>query len=415
MLIAVLGVALVIAPAPGIFAQDVPRSVTVVHEDSLTKLNNIFHQKTLHRLMLQRILNSLSTMDSTFLIHCPVWVIRDEDLKERTYKAFRNRHKTPPRESNVVILTDPGRTDILEISMGPATMSRREIKLTLNDSLFKDILTMPNILKLSEFTTRKIKPTKPFDSMPLDVALEMSLFGATLRFSNGWGVQVKVGNDELGLPFWLAGKADMLVIIHELKFGFSLPISFGLDETEIIGPVALRPRRLNGAPGVVAEYEQQVDSNVIGARFSIGELTKWNSLGDLTDPNEVYYLHTSGQLSIARKLRYKGNEHVFTFKGGLGVHQIGDGFAGPDGVITTTERTTFFSPLAGVEYVHNGVETYGVSVNYYNSMLVSDAWLELVKNFIFIEVKYGTPVSRGPKPWEQSYFVMVSPRIYFAF
>jgi hypothetical protein len=314
-----------------------------------------------------------------------------------------------------VVLTDPGRTDILEISMGPATLSRRDIKLTLSDSLTKDILLMPNVLKLSEMRHLNIKPTMPFDAQPSDVALEMSLFGASLRFANGWGTQVKVGSDEQGFPFWLAGKADFLLMIQEVRFGFSLPISSGLHETEIIGPVALRPRKLNGAPGIVLEYDQPVDSNIVGGRFSIGELTDWNAISDLTDSSNIPYLHTSAQISVARKVRFGGNEHVFSFKGGLGLQQIGHGVAEKDGTVYTTGRSTFVSPLVAVEYVHNGIETYGITLQYYNAGVVSDAWLELVKNIFYIEVKYASPVFRGPRPWEQPYFIMVSPRIRFAF
>lgn len=399
-----------------LFAQEASRpAVATAHEDSVNKMNVIFHTKIIQRLMLQRVLNSLNSLDSTFLSHCPVWVIRDEDIKERMYKAFRNRHANPPRESNVVVLTDPGRTDILEISMGPATLSRRDIKLTLSDSLMKDVLLMPNVLKLSERRNTNVKLTKPFDTQPSDVSLEMSLFGASLRFGNGWGTQVKVGNDELGYPFWLSGKADFMVMIQEVRFGFSLPITSGLEEKEIIGPVALRPRKLNGAPGIVLEYDQPVDSNVVGGRFSIGELTDWNALSDLTDSADIPYIHTSAQVSVARKLRFNGNEHVLSLKGGLGLHQIGHGVAEKDGSIATTGRSTFVSPLAAIEYVHNGLETYGISVQYYNSIIVSNAWLELVKDIFYIELKYASPVFRGPRPWEQSYFIMVSPRVRFAF
>jgi hypothetical protein len=41
--------------------------------------------------------------------------------------------------------------------------------------------------------------------------------------------------------------------------------------------------------------------------------------------------------------------------------------------------------------------------------------VEIVKNFLFVDLKYYTPVGRDPHPWEQKYFFMISPRIQITY
>lgn len=53
---------------------------------------------------------------------------------------------------------------------------------------------------------------------------------------------------------------------------------------------------------------------------------------------------------------------------------------------------------------------FGASLQLYSSILHLKGWVELIKNFMFIDLQYYTPFVRDPKPWEQSYFFMVSPR-----
>jgi len=299
--------------------------------------------------------------------------------------------------------------------MGEVLLNTQQTRFTLSDTLRQAILTTPNAFKLSEGIIEQFERTIPFEEAPKRVTLDMSLFGNSLRFSNGWGLQVTIGKDEIGYPFWSTGQSDMMLIIHHLKIGVSVPFGFGLSSIDALGPVSARPRKLDGAPGMVSQFNYSLNDFDMEARFSIGELTSVHAVGDLVDPMNVYYLNSIGQLSVSRKAASGNGAHVLTLTGGLGYHKIGNGFADPAGTVSTLDKVTFFSPIIKTAYVFNGVETFGVSVQYYNNIISTDVWLEVFKNFLYIEGKYSVPIIRTPKPWEQSYVFMISPRVRFAF
>jgi hypothetical protein len=384
-------------------------------EDSLRKLYVTFKKKNNVRRMLQRILTSLYTLDSTYLAHCPVWIIRDEDIKHRVYKMFRNNHLNPPRQSNVVVVTDPSKTEILLMWMGEVLLNTQQTRFTLSDTLKNAILTTPNSFKLSEGAVERFERTIPFDEPPKRVTLDMSFYESSLRFASGWGMQVNVGKDEIGYPFWSTGQSDMMVIFHQIKLGVSVPFGFGLRGIDALGPVSVRPRKLDGAPGIVMQFNHIFSDVNVEGRFSLGELTSVHALGDLVDPSNVYYINSLGQISLSHEIAFGNGAHVMTFTGGLGYHKIGYGLSDTVGNIKTYDRVAFFSPILKTAYVFNGNETFGISVQYYSNIVMADVWLELLKNFLYLEGKYSVPIIRAPHPWEQSYFFMISPRVRFAF
>ena len=46
-----------------------------------------------------------------------------------------------------------------------------------------------------------------------------------------------------------------------------------------------------------------------------------------------------------------------------------------------------------MDYIRHGNQMYGLSVQYYSSVVLVSAWTELVKNMVYFEVKYSTSVS----------------------
>ncbi len=205
-----------------------------------------------------------------------------------------------------------------------------------------------------------------------------------------------------------------MAIFDQLKVGVMFPVKFGRSAPDILEPLALRPRRLNGASGVTFEFQHELNSDLITARLSVGELTKFHS-GTLTDDRRPYYLHTIAQLLYSHQTELGGGEHLFTLTGGVGFHQIALGEVQQNKTIVAIQKTNFVSPWGRFEYVRRGVETYGVGVQYYSSVLLVTGWIEMIRNFVYLDVRYSSPILRKPKPWEQSYFVMVSPRFRVAF
>jgi len=122
-------------------------------------------------------------------------------------------------------------------------------------------------------------------------------------------------------------------------------------------------------------------------------------------------------LIYSRQFFLGGSTFPFVLSGGIGYHQVGESVPEAPGssALTTVEKHDFVSPLLRAEYTHNGRFRYGLAVQYYSSIFYMKAWIELIRDFMNIELQYYTPLLRDAKPWEQPYFFMISPRISVAY
>ena len=76
----------------------------------------------------------------------------------------------------------------------------------------------------------------PAGSDPLATRVDFSAYGPSFRVGPVWGGEVRMGNDELGLPFWESGKTSFLAMYKQVKVGFELPTSIGRNNSEFIFP-----------------------------------------------------------------------------------------------------------------------------------------------------------------------------------
>jgi len=83
--------------------------------------------------------------------------------------------------------------------------------------------------------------------------------------------------------------------------------------------------------------------------------------------------------------------------------------------VNVVDKAEFTSPILRVDYARLGDRLYGGSVQYYSSILYLSGWVEVIRNFLYVDVKYYTPVFRDPEAWEQKYFFMISPRIQITY
>lgn len=390
------------------FAQQAEITGQASSADSISALRTILEEKRNDRARLERMLNALNTVDSVYRIRYPAWVVLDEDLRQRIYKAFRGRFASVPRDTAVIVIANPADNEILQILIGSVVMGPRETATILSDSLRKDILAANYALHEVDLAPPKQRKRILFGAKPLVVSIDASVFGGSLLFGNGWGLELKMGHDEIGYPFWSSGEIRLMAVFDRLKFGVMVPLKIGQKEPVILEPLAIRPRKLNGSTGISAQFDQPVGSDFIGARFTVGELNKFAS-GQLTNDTLPYYLHTVGQLFYSHEMAL-GEEHLLTVSAGAGYHQIALGEVHPDRRIVAIEKFNFFSPIIRMEYVHRGNQMYGVSAQYYNSLVWLSGWIELVRNFLYVDLRYASPVVRSPQQWEQHYFYMVSPR-----
>ena len=374
----------------------------------------LLQKKRGERASLQRILNAMNVVDSIYIVHYPTWVIRDEDIRQRTYKMFRNRLKFPSRDSDLVVVTTPERDDIVRMTMGSVSMGREEVRMYMGDNLRITILEKDYLrTELEPEIGRRHK--RVVEDQASNILFEGSLFGARLLFPSGWGAMVKIGNDDLGFPFWSSGSMEMFLTLDRLAIGATLPINSGLTGADVIGPISVQSRKLNGAPGFALQYSQPIGAGVFNIHFQSSNLNGTDSSSRFTDPSHFYYVRSMIQGYFQQRVAVVNNEHFFTVGLGMGYHQIGLGAVDSNYTLSTTDKLNYISPLLRIQYERNGSKTYGVGIQVYASNMTVNAWLEFIKDFIYADIKYSTPVIRGAKPWENPYFVMFSPRIKLAF
>jgi hypothetical protein len=384
--------------------------------DSVSVLRKQLDEKRIDHARMKRILASLNAVDSAYKVQYPTWIVLDEDIRERILRAFRPRYPTLAPQSDIVVVVNPGAKEILEITVGTTVMGRRETYLNLSDSLHREILG-------GSYPKRTIdpRPLRPRPAMlpqpsPRFASLSASAFGASLLFSGGRGVELKLGHEEIGYFFWSTGDLRIMAVLNEFKFGLMVPFTYGRDEADVPSPLAIRNRLMAGARGISGEWEQFYGDQSFGANFSVGEVNKAGLQGILPNLDSTYYLHTVAQLRYGRSFSLGSPEHKLLLTGGIGYHQIALGVSTPaHDRITAVEKEDFVSPILRAEYIHDGPYRYSISVQYYSAIFYAKAWMELLPDFLFLEMQYYTPFLRDPQPWEHPYFFMISPRIQIAY
>lgn len=382
-----------------------------IQVDTLALLRDSLLVKREDQARLERMLEALNTVDTVYKAHCPTWMILDEDLKQRLFRIFRLRFSGAAHDTDIVVTANPQETQILELQAGQLRMGRRDIRIALGDSLSGEILH--GFYPRREINTYLPPPRNPllFGYAPRFAALSISAFEGTLLFSDGRGIDVKLGHEEIGYHFWSTGSLQIMAVLEQLRVGIIAPFTFGNIKPGLLQPLTIRPRLLSGEKGIVLHYDSPKPSEQLSAHFTIGEIRGVTNPSLLVGDGSIYSVHTVAQVTYARQDFLSHDKHMFTFKGGVGYHQIAHGLITPDGLVGTTEKEDFVSPILSADYVHQGERLYGMGIQYYSSIIFAKCWFELVKDFIFVDVKYYAPIVRNAKPWEQSYFFMVSPRL----
>ena len=79
---------------------------------------------------------------------------------------------------------------------------------------------------------RPIRPRRPQlgPEKPLFASLSASAFGALLLFSDGRGIELKVGHEEVGYHFWSTGDMRVMAVLDQFKIGIMAPFTYGREE-----------------------------------------------------------------------------------------------------------------------------------------------------------------------------------------
>jgi hypothetical protein len=374
------------------------------------------------------------------------WIIENPELRDSLFYAFVAADSSVQSEAGaeVEVLATEG-NDVIEVRVGTAVFKGMTLKDALTKSsdsrLYERLVQSYKYSKHVELrdVAFKLPTTIEDDFTPYDKLLEeftpvwihlnpsperakvdLSLYGLIFRIGPSWGGEVRIGSDEINLPFWTSGKTLYLVTYKQIKFGFELPFRGGLHATETFPPFAIRSRKLNGTRGAVGEF----DFGPVGGMFSFTRLTDADAR-DVTNRNDFSYVTSilQGYYSFGISLT---PVNLLRVKVGLGYHRVGTAHivrtpldsAGTqfEESIVRDRPANFPSPYIKIEYVNRDLpRRFGGSLQYYDFGVLVTGWLEIVPRYFGLEMKYAWPLLRDPKKWENSSFVIISPRLRLSF
>lgn len=377
--------------------------------DSAAALEELLEKKKADAARMHRMLEAVNEVDSLYKLRYPTWIVLEEDMKERIRRTFRVRKIDYPPDGEVQVVANPDTREIIEISIGSARMGRNDASTFMSDSLQDAILDGRYVKKTVDPRPEERRVGQIYGAQPKFASVYASAFGAGLLFSNSWGVEAKMGFEEVGYHFWSTGSLRALAVFDQFKIGVLFPIANGGEE-QSVQPLDIRPRKMTGSIGFGSEFVVPLENATINAVLSIGDLARVTNERFLIDTTDVYFMHTVGQISYSRRFDLSPG-HVLTATAGLGYHQVAHGVIQADASVLTTDKEDFISPVFRLEYLNRVSNMFGASAQLYSSIMHLKGWVELIQNLLYLDLQYYSPIIRDAKPWEQSYFFMLSPRI----
>jgi len=447
----------------------------------------------------REILDSLTTIDPEIRKYFPRWKICETDLQIQLYMAFRavGYDEKKLSKSKIEILSAP-RTDpyvsydILLITCGEATMNSTEIAANLGKKL-TDILSGEDFyatktppqseLRSRDYCYIDIPAENPISATEADAivdflkpsnakhAFTLSLFEQSLKIGDtGFWLSNKVGNDEIGHPFWSAGMAkatlqrplyanpdsktsNRIPYLIDAFMGAGYRLTSGVNTNNTILSWVTK-RKLNEGDG--GKLIAGLDFNMpfhpqfgvhLNAEIPLNTLkqesidqTKWatrtapgDGTVDFTDERQgvltvsdiATVVRATGQFSAFYYLwlnEGKGDfENFFRFDLGINYYEIREfgvywdptkqmTFLEPFGIsgLNTYKPNEFGDWLyAKVEYRNQSIWPFGASIQYSNQTVLGRIYIPLV-SWLYIEAKLAVPC-RGIRPYESKTFFMISP------
>lgn len=405
------------------------RGFSQVHGDSLA-IQVETAKADLHSL--ERILAELNIVDSAYAPSFPRWELIEPNLKLRVYAAFRNRGKQFSRDDRIIVIVHPDSQTITDIRIGNVAYGKLFAQTLLARDLKTDLMAEarnnepPYGIKsrVSEESNPLAHPTKP-DWVSADI----SLFGASLRFGNEWGIEGRIGNDELGYPFWSSGNTWIMGRYKSIKLGAWVPINGGIDRPQ--GGTLVRTsttRLLNGSDGIVGEFEfewepiriasESFPYAAIGGRFGFGGLSGRREEYLTSNLDSLYFISAVVQGYYAFDFLFDEKRQNLNVHLGATYHRVNLGKAvvvgGKYSIFKAGEPEAFIDPYIRIEYRNYRYDRFRVTAQY-SRLLMFIGWAEIVPPFIYTEVKFSTVVFRKPRAWEHQNYIYGTVGVKFDF
>jgi len=385
----------------------------------------------------------VSTAEPERLLHTNLrrWVISNPVLRDSLFLALMAADSSLQSEAGAEaeVLSTPS-ADLIEVRFGNAVFKGMTLKDALNKSgnhrlyarvaesykYSKDIELRDNAFKLRTPSEVELmtydRILHDFDPLsragrpqPRSTRVDASLYGILVKSGPTWGGEIRIGGDELGYPFWSAGKVAFLVSSDRVKFGFEIPLAAGLHAPELFPPFVIRKRQLDGTRGFVAE----ADFGPVGGKVSFTRLSD-SDLDNLTDPRLFYYVTGVAQAYYSFGVALNPT-NIVRVKVGGGVHRVNQASVtgqtgGSGGTIVTGLSSEFLTPYLKFEFLNRDQsDKFGLSVQFYELTFLFTGNLEIVPNILSLEAKYTWPIAPDRPPWQSPEFFIVSPHIRLSF
>ncbi len=374
---------------------------------------------------LERILLALNNGDTVYASYFPVWTVLDKNTRLSIYSAFRNRGKEFSESDRVVVIAIPNMKGIADIRIGNTSYGRLFASKSLDPELQRDLLNRNyEFVNETPFGYTNEVQRRPVFDKPSWVSANISLFGGSMKFGNDWRIVGKIGNDELGYPFWSSGQISLMAGYKSIQLGAYLPMHGGVFETNPADrPLSLKPRRLNGSSGVTgsAEFEwdavkinsPRVSYGAIGGSFAVGSLDRRRPEYLTANLERLFSVTTILQSYYAFNYQFD-DEKVLHARVGATFHRVSLNKYIEDEIYAYGSAQNIVTPLVSVLYRNVGADWFALT-GQYSRMLSFSAWAELVPKYVYVEAKYSTVVFREAREWEQRYYLYATLGFNFDF
>ena len=418
-------------------SQTVERSAVQALRDSIKRYDEEIT-------LLQHFLEA-STVDRRALQHTGVksWIISSPMLRDSLFFALMEADSSIQSEAGAeaqVLAT--ASDDVIEIRFGTAVFKGMTLKRALQNSSDRDLyrkvvgsyryskdieLRDPDFILPTENESQLMPYDRLLDKFapltlasnphPVNGRVDLSLFGAAFKVGPRWGGEIKLGYEEIGFPFWTAGNIAFLATYERFKFGFQIPLRAGRNSSTLFPPFVIKGRKLNGTRGILGE----IDLGPFGAFLSVSRLTESDTDG-LTDPNDFAYITGVLQMYYSFGLAFNSTNFVRVKVGG-GIHRVVEARleqrpsgTGVEQAIVAGDPQRFGSPLIKFEYVNKDVtEKFSAGLQYYNLTITLTGAMEILPNLLSLEMKYIWPITADYAKWQNSDFLLISPRLRLTF
>ncbi len=167
-----------------------------------------------------------------------------------------------------------------------------EERLLVDDRFKVTNQLRPRLLKDRDFILShfaRIDIDKPLDELSTTVSLRLP-DRIHVQFGQYWGVEWKLGNEELGYPFWFSGNMALSATYSQIRIGMQFPFAGGRFVGESVAKV-LPARQLDGTYGARAEF----DVGFAGGSFMVG-LHRNDTDGAFVNPDSIFTLRNAAQV-----------------------------------------------------------------------------------------------------------------------